>query len=147
MNIWIVAFIAFPPNEILSYTISHFLHKSQVFLIISITKLYKMNKILRLSKRYSYFDTIVKFDKGISKYSKQENTKMISNILGGNGIFKETFLKEYFDENEIYNFENTQLLGAKNYDAILTQMYSDYMSLPKEENRVCKHCLQLKKVN
>ena len=108
-------------------------------------KIYKINKILKLSKWCNYFDSIVKFDKQMSKYSEQKNSKIIANILGGNGIFKETFLKSYFDEYNFYNFEDTMLLGAKEYDAVLTQMYSNYMKLPKEEDRICKHSIQIRK--
>lgn len=35
-----------------------------------------------------------------------------------------------------YKFEDTKLLGFKEYDPILKMFYSDYMKLPKVENRV-----------
>ena len=42
--------------------------------------------------------------------------------------------KDYF-ELEKLEFEGCQFYGPKNADAILTQLYGDYMTLPKEEDR------------
>lgn len=109
--------------------------------------IFKINKMLKISKKYNYYDTIKAFDKQIGRYSNQKNTKFVSNILGGNGLFKETFPKKCFEKVEEYDFEDTKLLGAKNYDYILKKMYSDYMQLPKEENRICKHCMKINKIN
>lgn len=43
--------------------------------------------------------------------------------------------KKWFRELREYTFEGRKLFGTKDYDAILTYTYGDYMTLPPEEER------------
>jgi lipopolysaccharide cholinephosphotransferase len=43
--------------------------------------------------------------------------------------------KDTFNELDEYVFEDTKLLGPKDYDAYLTRCYKNYMQLPPEEKR------------
>lgn len=43
--------------------------------------------------------------------------------------------KEWFLDTVDYEFEDTKLLGVRDYDAFLKYMFDDYMTLPPEENR------------
>lgn len=45
-------------------------------------------------------------------------------------------LKEWLLERAEYEFEGHMLFGTKDYDAILTYRYGDYMTLPPEEERL-----------
>ena len=49
--------------------------------------------------------------------------------------FKEMFSKKYYGEGKFYKFEDNELFGPENADAILTQMYGDYMTPPPEDKR------------
>lgn len=54
--------------------------------------------------------------------------------------------KEWFKAYEIYEFENTTLIGIKEYDAYLTYCYGDYMTPPPKNKRfqnspVSDYCL------
>ena len=44
-------------------------------------------------------------------------------------------LKNYYGNGKFYEFEDDKLFGPENYDAILTQMYGDYMTPPKDEDK------------
>ena len=48
---------------------------------------------------------------------------------------KEMFEKKYFDDVELYSFENKKLPAPKDYDFYLNQLYGDYKTPPKEEER------------
>jgi lipopolysaccharide cholinephosphotransferase len=51
---------------------------------------------------------------------------------------------DYFDLAKL-EFEGQYFYVPKNYDAILTQLYGDYMTMPKEEDRVW-HAKEIKKL-
>lgn len=46
------------------------------------------------------------------------------------------FNKEWFNESTLLEFEGTKYRAPKEYDKVLTSMYGDYMTPPKEEDRV-----------
>lgn len=58
----------------------------------------------------------------------------LSNLCGYWGV-KEIFPKSYYGEGKLYSFEDIMLNGPENYDAVLTQMYGDYMTPPPEDKR------------
>ncbi|WP_396127944.1 phosphorylcholine transferase LicD [Clostridium sp.] len=51
---------------------------------------------------------------------------------------------DYFELTKL-EFEGQYFYAPKNYDAILTQLYGDYMTMPKEEDRVW-HAKEIKKL-
>ncbi len=51
---------------------------------------------------------------------------------------------DYFDLTKL-EFEGQYFYAPKNYDVILTQLYGDYMTMPKEEDRVW-HAKEMKKL-
>lgn len=77
-------------------------------------------------RRKKFFDFLVKWNDVNSPYM-------------GYGL--DTVWSEYIYKKEDYfeltrlEFEGNHFYGPKNYDAILTQLYGDYMTLPKEEDR------------
>jgi lipopolysaccharide cholinephosphotransferase len=77
----------------------------------------KLRKLDRLLRRYPY-----------------EKSDYIVNFMG-QYKFKEMFPKRLYGEGQDYPFEDITLHGPKHYDEILTQMYGDYMTPPKEEDR------------
>lgn len=90
-----------------------------------------------------YLKILKEYDQLLSKYCYEE-AKYVSNILGGHGLFKETFFKSDFGEGKLYPFEDTEFIGGTNYDRILSHMYGkNYNELPPEKERVCKHCVRL----
>lgn len=52
---------------------------------------------------------------------------------------KELFQKEWFDEYELYTFENIKIRLSKSNDKYLTQLFGDYMTPPPVEKRVSAH--------
>lgn len=72
-------------------------------------------------------------DKALKMYSYEESDRII-NFCGHWGM-KEMFEKKYYGKGKLYDFEGFQIYGPENYDAILTQMYGDYMTPPPAKAR------------
>lgn len=85
-----------------------------------------------------------KLDKLLQKYSYEKSTYVV-NFMGAYK-FKEMFPKSYYDNPIEYDFENTKLIGASEYDKILTQMYGDYMRPPAENQRF-SHSIKIEEKN
>ena len=45
------------------------------------------------------------------------------------------FEKKHYGKGRLYDFEDSQLMGPEDYDFILTQMYGDYMTPPKDSDK------------
>lgn len=60
--------------------------------------------------------------------------RYLVNFMGAYKL-REMFPKTYYGRGASYEFEGLSLNGPENYDAILTQMYGDYMAPPPEDQR------------
>ena len=69
----------------------------------------------------------------------------VANKCGDYSMKKETFPKEYFDDLIDIKFEGQMLPIPRKYDKILTQIYGNYMKLPKVEERQVKHNVVVRK--
>lgn len=93
-------------------------------------------KAFPYKRRKKFFDFLVKWNDVNSPYM-------------GYGL--DTVWSEYIYKKEDYfnleklEFEGNYFYGPKNYHAILTQLYGDYMILPKEEDRQW-HAKEIKKL-
>ena len=74
-----------------------------------------------------------KLDKHLKKYDYKNSTRLI-NICGYWGV-KEMFPKEYYGKGNLYEFEDIMIRGPVDYHAVLTQMYGDYMTPPKDADK------------
>lgn len=76
------------------------------------------------------------FDYGYNTYKKYtyEGSKIVGNLYGIK-YKKELMAKEIFGTPVLYDFEDTQFYGVSDYDAYLTRIYGDYMTLPPVEKR------------
>lgn len=92
--------------------------------IIDVEKIFKKDKVLD------------KLDKALKKYNPK-NCKEIINFAGACKSYRfiEIFPKKIYEDLVEYDFEDTKLVGPKDYDAVLSHQYGDYMTLPKEEER------------
>jgi len=86
----------------------------------------------------------VKIDKVFKKY-KDRKTDFITIPSGRNHYFGEILSRKIFDNLIEYQFENLRILGPKEYDIYLTNLYgSNYMQLPPVEKREKHHCIEIK---
>lgn len=104
-------------------------------LIIAVGKLIKIEKVLNEEKLCNKLDEVLK------KYS-YEKSELVVNFMGAYK-FKEMFPKKIYEETETYLFEDTYMTGPKDYDYVLTQMYGNYMTPPKD-NEKNKHQTTIK---
>ncbi len=72
-------------------------------------------------------------DRLLKRYSLKRS-KYIVNFMG-QYKFKEMFPKSYYGEGKLYPFEDMELMGPVNYDAVLTRMYGDYMTPPADAEK------------
>lgn len=96
-------------------------------ILINIGRIFKFEHILK------NFDVEKGLDKCLKKYN-YENSEFVGNFMGAYK-FKEMFHKKIYDEINEYEFEEMKLIGPKDYDFVLKQLYGDYMKLPSAEER------------
>lgn len=114
-------------------------------------------KMMRYSLKYLMINTmdgcsfVEKLKKGVHKLISDSKSVSLMNkyfdllgnmgldhvkyCVGGNDCV--VFETEWFDEVEYVPFEDMKVPIMKGYDAYLKKNYGDYMTLPKEEDRVC----------
>lgn len=63
-----------------------------------------------------------------------EKSNYLVNAMGAYK-FREMFHKKYYDEGKMYSFEDTEIRGPVDYDFVCTQLYGDYMTPPKMDDR------------
>ena len=108
----------------------------------------KINYFIRrivgfLYKYYNIEKYFVKVDKVFKKY-KDKKTNYITIPSGRRHYFGERLPKEIFMELVEYPFENLKVLGPKDYNAYLENLYGkNYMQLPPIEKREKHHCIEI----
>lgn len=95
-----------------------------------------MVKIFPYKRRKKFFDFLVKWNDVNSPFMGYGLDTVWSEYI---------YKKEDYFELEKLEFEGNYFYGPKNYDAILKQLYGDYMKLPKEEDRQW-HAKEIKKL-
>ena len=96
-------------------------------ILVNIGKVVKFDKILNTRK------LMEKIDRALKRFD-YETSAYVGNFMGAYRM-KEVFPKKYYDETADYVFEGMLCKAPKDYDAILTQMYGDYMVPPEEDLR------------
>lgn len=81
----------------------------------------------------NYKKWLVKLDALLKKYKVQESNWIVNFM--GQYKFREMFPKSYYGEGAFYDFEDMKLMGPKDYDKVLNQMYGDYMKEPEDCNK------------
>ena len=100
--------------------------------------------ILFFAKLLPYKFIVKKLTNEMKKFNDIDcNYRVCS--TGDYNVRKETFPKEYYDELIDMKFEDGNYPVSKHYDKMLTQIYGDYMKLPKKENRKVKHNVIVRK--
>lgn len=63
-----------------------------------------------------------------------EKSNYLVNAMGAYK-FREMFHKKYYGNGKMYPFEDTEICGPEDYDFVCKQLYGDYMTPPKMEDR------------
>ena len=67
------------------------------------------------------------------------DSEMVHSFLGGSSSFaKSVYPREWFSQRENMRFEDGMYPVSAHYDALLRQLYGEYMLLPPEEERTVK---------
>jgi len=92
--------------------------------IVKFTKLYRLVNTKKMWK---------KLDNQLKKWD-YNNSSRLFNVCGCWGV-KEMFPKEYYGKGNLYEFEDIMIRGPVYYHEVLTQMYGDYMTPPKDADK------------
>ena len=100
-------------------------------ILIKIGKIIPFEKILN-TRKYMY-----KIDKELKKSGKESIYYM--NFLGIYKFRSVMNKKEIYGNGSLYDFEGLKFNGPSNYDKYLTQIYGNYMSIPKKKDQNKHH--------
>ncbi len=76
--------------------------------------------------------------KNMTKYRNESECKA-ANFCGGSPLKKETWERRWLYEHALYQFENEEFKGPKEFDEYLTHFFGDYMTPPPENKRYVGH--------
>lgn len=99
-----------------------------------------LGETLKLEEKLNKNKIRINLEKVLRKYS-YDTSNEVGNFMGVYK-FKEMFKKNIYDEVQEYEFENIKLIGPKNYDFVLKQLYGDYMKVPDINDRN-KHQIEI----
>lgn len=105
-------------------------------LIIKVNNIFRLGKIMDRKKRYQKLENYLR--KHI--YDKCKHTVMIM----GEQRFEAMVQTDYYEMPVPLTFAGKTYPAPAKYELILRQIYGDYTKLPPEEQRVCKHVLDVK---
>ena len=77
-------------------------------------------------------------EKAMTRECAYNNSSYLCNYLGAWGA-REIIPAKVFGTPKLYQFEDSEFYGPVNADEYLKNLYGDYMQLPPENKRVCKH--------
>ena len=100
-------------------------------IFVAIGKVIKFDKILNTRKIMEKIDCTM-------KKRNYETSSYVGNFMGAYKM-KEVFPKKYYEESVEYPFEDLLCPAPKNYDAVLRQMYGEYMTPPRHDVRNKHH--------
>lgn len=98
-----------------------------------------VSKILLIPSRKTQLKIRNKLEKQIIDGYKDLDSGYEYMSLAASENFNMFFPSHCVEELSTITFEGKEFPVSKNLDEFLTLMYGDYMQLPKEEDRICKH--------
>lgn len=100
--------------------------------------LIKIAKKIRIGKLFNGNKLRKKTEKLLSGYPL-ERTKGKCGTFHGRYRTKEFVDKMYFNERQLYKFEDSEFWGTRHYDGYLKEIYGNYMQLPPMSKRISPH--------
>ncbi|CDC95153.1 licD family protein [Roseburia sp. CAG:380] len=85
-------------------------------------------------------DLVRKYRNNQIKYNYRNTTEYVS-LCGAYDYNRETLPKRWLSEYTFLEFEGQKLMAFKEYDKILRHYFGDYMKLPPENERICRHAV------
>lgn len=85
-------------------------------------------------------DLVRKYRNNQTKYNHRNTAEYVS-LCGAYDYNRETLPKQWLSEYIFLEFEGQKLMAFKDYDKILRHYFGDYMKLPPENERICRHAV------
>ena len=99
-----------------------------------------INNRIHYARLINMVTLVRKTDDLLKKESKKATSRMIN--YAGEYKFREIIPASFLGNHKSFlEFENKSFAVPENYDVYLQKIYGDYMQLPPERERICKHIL------
>ena len=85
-------------------------------------------------------DLVRKYRNNQTKYNHRNTAEYVS-LCGAYDNNRETLPKQWLSEYIFLEFEGQKLMAFRDYDKILRHYFGDYMKLPPENERICRHAV------
>lgn len=85
-------------------------------------------------------DLVRKYRNNQTKYNHRNTAEYVS-LCGAYDYNRETLPKQWLSEYIFLEFEGQKLMAFRDYDKILRHYFGDYMKLPPENERICRHAV------
>lgn len=86
-----------------------------------------------VQKFFNTKNCLVRLEKALTSTSYEKSNYLV-NAMGAYK-FNEMFDKMHYGDGTMYPFEDAEIRGPIDYDFVCTQLYGDYMTPPKRDNR------------
>lgn len=99
--------------------------------VLRIVRMLRLYRCLSVEKIYRKMERLF-------RRQKSETAMFAGTVMGAyktKEIVPRTYFGTTYDEYSLWEFEGLQIRGPKEWDAYLTHMYGDYMTLPPESER------------
>ena len=93
----------------------------------------KAIQITGFGRNANMYEWLERFDRLVKKYPVEKSDYIVNTM--GQYKFKEMFPKAWYGKRTLYPFEEYMLPGPEQYDLVLTRMYGDYMTPPKDADK------------
>lgn len=93
----------------------------------------KFIQITGFRKNCDMYKWLDKIDRLLKKYPYKESNWVVNFM--GQYKFKEMFHKTHYGNGKMYDFEDSKMMGPEDANYVLTQMYGDYMTPPKDADK------------
>lgn len=106
--------------------------------------LMRFREVTKLGSNWNPAEMLAETERVARRFDYESEDYFVN--LFGAYKFREMFPKSWFGGGLELPFEDGTIRCPVEYDKVLTQMYGDYMQLPKEEDRYLHHCITVLKL-
>ena len=106
--------------------------------------LMRFREVTKLGSNWNPAEMLAETERVARRFDYESEDYFVN--LFGAYKFREMFPKSWFGGGLELPFEDGTIRCPVEYDKVLTQMYGDYMQLPREEDRDLHHCITVLKL-
>lgn len=101
----------------------------------------KLGELLKPERFLNTHKIMIKLDKSLKRYT-YKNSSFAVNFMGAYK-FREMFNRNVYEDLVLYDFDDIQLFGPREYDLVLSQLYGKKYMLPPSKMVMNKHFTEI----